>query len=76
VESQFKIRAYGYNELARLYFPFATPHSATVMLRRWILRNDNLLSKLRAIGDPVSHQKTLTPRQVQTIVEFLGEPAV
>lgn len=74
MEKQFQIRTYGYNELAQLYFPFVTPHSATVMFRRWILRNQNLLSSLHAIGDPIAHQKTLTPRQVQIIVEFLGEP--
>jgi len=39
MERAFEIRTYGYNELARLYFPFAMPHSATVMLRRWIMRN-------------------------------------
>jgi len=74
VETQFKIRTYGYNELARLYFPFATPHSATVMFRRWILRNEKLMSRLCEKDGLRAYQKTLTPFQVKVIVEFLGEP--
>jgi len=74
MERAFEIRTYGYNELARLYFPFATPHSATVMLRRWILRNKKLMARLQEKDGLTANQKTLTPFQVRVIVEFFGEP--
>lgn len=66
-------RAWGYQELAMRYFPFVKPHSATNQLRRWIMHSPGLQSKLSACHYNTG-QKILTPRQVQCIVEHLGEP--
>ncbi len=73
MEETFKIRAYGYGELAQLYFPNVTKKSASVQLRRWILKNEFLHSKLKGNGFQ-SCQKILTPLQVAIVIEHLGEP--
>ena len=69
---QFQIRTYGLKELAQLYFPLSTPSSASRQLRYW-MRIDKLKMKLEHVGYH-SGQKILTPLQVQTIVEHVGEP--
>ena len=38
-EQPFRIRAYGLQELAMLYFPNSAPRSASAQLKRWIMRN-------------------------------------
>lgn len=68
----FIIRAYGLQELALLYFPRSTPKSASAQLKRWIC-HPSLLSKLTAAGY-YNGQKILTPRQVEIVVEHVGEP--
>lgn len=68
----FTIRAYGLKELASLYFPCNTPRSAAAQLKKW-MKNPRLMQKLLA-ADYQNGQKLLTPRQVQIIVEHLGEP--
>ncbi len=66
-------RAWGFQELAMRYCPYVKPHSATNQLRRWILHSPVLQLKLSACHYSPG-QKVLTPRQVQCIVEHLGEP--
>ena len=70
--SDFKIRAYGLQELAMLYFPNNTPQSASNQLKRWMGKAP-LLRELLAAGYE-SGQKILTPRQVGLIVGHVGEP--
>ena len=70
--SDFKIRAYGLQELAMLYFPQNTPQSASNQLKKW-MNKDLLLQKLHAAGYE-SGQKILTPRQVGLIAEHVGKP--
>ena len=70
--SDFKIRAYGLQELAMLYFPNSTPQSASNQLRKW-MKKEQLLVKLLEAGY-VSGQKILTPRQVEVITGHVGEP--
>jgi hypothetical protein len=36
-EETFKVRAYGFGELAQLYFPNITKKSAAEQLRNWIV---------------------------------------
>ncbi len=60
-------------ELASLYFPHSAPRSATVQLKRWIDLNRPLCEELRAAG-LVSRQRLLTPKQVELIFHYLGEP--
>ncbi len=73
MEETFKIRAYGYSELAQLYFPNVTKKSASVQLRRWILQNKKLESELSETGFKPG-QRLLTPRQVEIIVNTIGIP--
>lgn len=72
-EKGFVLRSYGYGELALLYFPNSTKKNATTQLRRWIRRNDVLCSTLAQLGF-TERQRILTPRQVEVVVQFVGEP--
>ena len=72
-EKGFVLRSYGYGELALLYFPNSTKKSATTQLRRWIRRNDVLRRSLIQLGF-ADRQRILTPRQVEEIIKFVGEP--
>lgn len=73
MEENFKIRAYGYGELAQLYFPKATKKSASVQFRRWIVFNKKLEANLLEAGFKPG-QKLLTPKQVRLIQDELGTP--
>jgi hypothetical protein len=72
-DASFKVRAYGYGELAQLYFPSISKQSATVQFRRWIVVNEKLKEALNDSGFK-KFQKLLTPKQVEIITKFLGEP--
>ncbi len=73
MQSTFKLRSYGYSELAQLYFPHITKKSASVQLRRWLILNKKLNASLGETGF-FPGQKLLTPKQVGLILEFLGKP--
>jgi len=72
-DEKFKIRTYGFGELAQLYLPDATPMSASNRLRIWITRNESLMVKLQSIGY-AKGLKLLTPEMVKEIVGVIGEP--
>ncbi len=69
----FKVRAYGYGELAQLYFPTITKKSATWQLRIWIVSSESLIERLKEVGY-VKGKRLLTPIQVKLIVNEFGEP--
>lgn len=73
MDGHFKIKSYGYGELAMLYFPNSTKKSASVQLRRWITYNTNLVRNLEVTGFKKG-QRVLTPMQVSMIILSLGEP--
>lgn len=73
MQDSFKIKAYGVQELAMLYFPNSTSHSARAQLKRWILRNKRLLAALSDAGY-YQGQRIFTPKQVRVIVEHLDPP--
>jgi hypothetical protein len=73
MEDTFKIRTYGFQELATLYLPNIQPRSASARLKIWIANNPSLLEKLKEIGF-VKGIRVLTPGMVRLIIEFLGEP--
>jgi hypothetical protein len=73
MDDKFKIKSYGYGELAQMYFPTITKQSATVQFRRWIRINNKLLDELSLAGFK-RYQKMLTPKQVEIIVRYIGEP--
>lgn len=62
----------GLQELAMLYFPNSTPQSASNQLKKW-MNKEKPLVKLTAAGYEPG-QKILTPRQVKTIADHVGEP--
>lgn len=72
-EKSFKIRSYGFGELAQLYLPDIHPKSASNQLRHWFQLNTNLTASLKLNGYRKGN-RILTPNQVKIIVEFLGEP--
>jgi hypothetical protein len=69
----FKVRTYGFGELAFEYLPNGAKKSATHFLTRTIKANDDLNQKLLEAN---YHQnaKILTPLMVSIIVDYLGEP--
>jgi len=73
MEDKFKMRSYGYGELALLYFPNSTKKSASSQLGNWIRSNINLKNKLIELGFKPG-KRILTPKQVETIISNIGEP--
>lgn len=72
-EKIFKIRTYGFGELASEYSPNVAKNSASLYLYRSIRENHALYKKLiEANYRP--KKKILTPLMVTIIVEFMGEP--
>lgn len=66
-------RAYGVTEFAQLYFPGQTPVVAYKRMWEWIRTSRGLKAKLEAAGR-VKFQKLYTPKQVNVLVDHLGEP--
>lgn len=73
MENTFRLRAYGTSELAALYYPFRSPSWARRCFNHELLACRTLSDTLRRQGWRIG-QKVYTPRQVRTIVRFLGEP--
>ena len=73
MDEQFKIRSYGYGELAMLYFPNSTKGSASTQLGRWVRQNEQLKKLLTESGFKPG-KRILTPKQVEIIVSVIGEP--
>ena len=69
----FKVRAYGFGELAQLYFPTITKKSASAQLRRWIKLSKTVMSELDHFGYRPGN-RLLTPAHVKVIVNEFGEP--
>lgn len=72
-DDKFIVRAYGFGELAQLYFPNITKKSASTQLRRWIESDKFLRKELTQAGYKFC-QRLLTPRQVEIILQMIGEP--
>jgi hypothetical protein len=73
MEEKFKIRSYGFGEIAQLYFPNISKKSASAQLRRWIKMSDTVLVLLKNHGYKPG-LRLLTPAHVKVIVEEFGEP--
>ena len=66
-------RAYGFKELAVLFFPYIAPASASIRLKQWIKDSPTLLDSLRhANYKPTA--RILTPRQTELIIQEFGSP--
>ena len=72
-EEKFKVRAFGYGELAQLYFPNISKKSASAQLRRWIKLSTTVLPKLQTLGYKPGN-RLLTPAHVKVIIDEFGEP--
>jgi len=72
-EDKFVVRAFGFGELAQLYFPSITQKSASAQLRKWI-ESDIFLSKELTQAGYRFNQRVLTPKQVQIILQMIGGP--
>jgi prophage antirepressor-like protein len=72
-EDIFKVRAYGFGELAQLYFTSITKKSASAQLRRWITSSETVLPMLKNLGYKPGN-RLLTPAHVKVIIEEFGEP--
>jgi hypothetical protein len=73
MEEKFRIKSYGYGELAQLYFPNITKKSASAQLRRWIKLSNNVMTELENFGYKPGI-RLLTPAHVKVIVNEFGEP--
>ena len=71
--NNFTIHSYTKKELALMFFPDSTPETAVKHLMALIRRCDMLWDELQSMGY-YSRSKTFTPRQVQSIVDWLGAP--
>ena len=60
-------------ELAQLYSPTATRKSALRLFNKYLHRAHGLLEALDEVGY-IPAARHLTRRQVEVIVEYLGEP--
>lgn len=72
-EDKFVVRAFGFGELAQLYFPTITKKSASTQLRKWI-ESDKFLRKELTHAGYRFNQRVLTPRQVDILILIIGKP--
>lgn len=70
---EFIIRTYTKKELALMYFPESYPRTAVNHLMVWIHLCTPLWNELLDMGYRKT-SKVFSPKQVKTIVEYLGEP--
>ena len=73
MEGQFKIRSYGYGELAQLYFPNITKKSASWQLTKWIKADQKLLESLMLHGYRPNTRR-LKPKHVRLIIDAFDYP--
>lgn len=66
-------KAMSKTELALMYFPASQPKTALNHLMSWIKRCRPLMEKLLETGYR-TQDKWLTPRQVEAVMYYLGEP--
>jgi len=68
-----KMKVMGKGELAGMYMPKATVAVARAYLISWIKNNEQLKKELEEAGY-TSRAKLLTPKQIEIIFNYLGEP--
>ena len=70
---RFRIKPYGFGELAQMYYPDHNYDSALLNFRREMHETRGMWEAMVAEGYK-ENTKMLTRAQVRTIVKFLGEP--
>ncbi len=73
MDDKFKIKSYGFGELAQMYFPRISKKSAAAQFRRWIRMSKMVLPMLKNSGYKIGN-RLLTPAQVKVLVDEFGEP--
>jgi len=73
MEEKFRIRSYGFGELAQMYFPSISKKSAAAQFRRWIRSSTTVLPMLENLGYKIGN-RLLTPAHVKVLVDEFGEP--
>jgi len=72
-DNDFRPKAMKKSELAKHFYPDLPAHSATSMLFKKVHANPELMEVLRFRGYS-KKQKRLFRSQVETIIDYLGEP--
>lgn len=72
-EREFPVRVYSKAELAMLYNPTQCVSVALDTLARWMRMNGPLLKELEAVGYN-KYRRSFTPREVELIFKYIGEP--
>ena len=70
---RFRIKPYGFGELAQMYYPDHNYDSALLLFREEMHLTRGMWKDMVAEGYK-EKTKMLTRAQVRTIVQFLGEP--
>jgi hypothetical protein len=73
MDDKFKIKSYGFGELAQMYFPSISKKSAAAQFRRWIRTSKTVLPILENLGYKIGN-RLLTPAHVKVLVDEFGEP--
>jgi hypothetical protein len=73
MDDKFKIKSYGFGELAQMYFPSISKKSAAAQFRRWIRTSKTVLPMLENHGYKIGN-RLLTPVHVKVLVDEFGEP--
>ena len=68
-----RIKVYNKYELALLYYPHLSPHTAVGMLMRRVNHSLPLLEALKREGYK-NRNKTFSMRETLLVYEYLGEP--
>ncbi|WP_455591762.1 DUF4248 domain-containing protein [Bacteroides sp.] len=74
-DREYPIRVYTKAELAMLYNPASCIMVALNTLSRWIRMNGPLMKELEAIGYN-KFRHSFTPREVELIFKYIGEPGM
>lgn len=69
----FRLRQYGHSELALAYCPHLAPQSAWRKLKSWLQKHPGLREYFFTRNN-LRGNRSFTPREVEMIVEALGEP--
>ena len=73
MDDKFKIKSYGFGELAQMYFPSISKKSAAAQFRRWIRTSKTVLPMLENLGYKIGN-RLLTPAHVKVLVDEFGAP--
>lgn len=72
-DSEFVVKCYNKQELARMYFPDLTIRASVNKLRRWIRRCKPLMEEI-LVTDFHPKTKAFSVREVRLIAYYLGKP--